>query len=282
MTRKLVAGVDTSTQSCKVRVTDAETGELVRFGQAKHPNGTSIDPSYWWDAFLQAAEQAGGLDDVEALAVGGQQHGMVILDRQGNVIRDAMLWNDTSCAPSIDALNKELGFEEWIRRTGCPLVVASTVAKARWLRDNEPENAERTAAICLPHDYLTWRLRGFGPENPKLDELTTDRSDASGTGYWSAEKDCWDEELLEMHRLAGDCIGAIKTAMSPHGFNMGVNLGKTAGAGVDGHVHLHVVPRWNGDTNFTTVVGQTRVLPEALPVTWARLREALAVRERGA
>ena len=91
-----------------------------------------------------------------------------------------------------------------------------------------------------------------------------------------------DEELLEMHRLAGDCIGAIKTAMSPHGFNMGVNLGKTAGAGVDGHVHLHVVPRWNGDTNFTTVVGQTRVLPEALPVTWARLREALAVRERGA
>ena len=94
MTRTLVAGVDTSTQSCKVRVTDAETGEMVRFGQAKHPNGTSIDPKFWWDAFLEAAQQAGGLDDVEALAVGGQQHGMVILDQQGNVIRDAMLWND--------------------------------------------------------------------------------------------------------------------------------------------------------------------------------------------
>ena len=74
MARTLVAGVDTSTQSCKVRVTDAETGELVRFGQAKHPNGTSVDPSYWWSAFQEAAEQAGGLDDVSALAVGGQQH----------------------------------------------------------------------------------------------------------------------------------------------------------------------------------------------------------------
>ena len=57
MARTLVAGVDTSTQSCKVRVTDAETGELVRFGQAKHPNGTSVDPSYWWSAFQEAAEQ---------------------------------------------------------------------------------------------------------------------------------------------------------------------------------------------------------------------------------
>ena len=57
MTRTLVAGVDTSTQSCKVRVTDAETGEMVRFGQAKHPNGTSIDPKYWWDAFLEASQQ---------------------------------------------------------------------------------------------------------------------------------------------------------------------------------------------------------------------------------
>ena len=66
MARTLVAGVDTSTQSCKVRVTDAETGELVRFGQAKHPNGTSVDPSYWWSAFQEAAEQAGGLDDVSA------------------------------------------------------------------------------------------------------------------------------------------------------------------------------------------------------------------------
>jgi len=87
-----------------------------------------------------------------------------------------------------------------------------------------------------------------------------------------------DEELLEMNRLAGECIAALKKAMSPHGFNLGVNLGRVAGAGVEGHVHLHIVPRWSGDTNFITVTGQTRVLPEALPVTWAKLREALLAR----
>ena len=70
MSRVLVAGVDTSTQSTKVRVTDAETGEMVRFGQAKHPDGTSVNPDAWWQAFQEAAEQAGGLDDVAALAVG--------------------------------------------------------------------------------------------------------------------------------------------------------------------------------------------------------------------
>lgn len=109
MTRVLVAGVDTSTQSTKVRITDAATGEQVRFGQAKHPDGTSVNPEFWWEAFTKAAEQAGGLDDVAALAVGGQQHGMVILDKQGNVIRDAMLWNDTSSAPQSATLIDKLG-----------------------------------------------------------------------------------------------------------------------------------------------------------------------------
>jgi Diadenosine tetraphosphate (Ap4A) hydrolase and other HIT family hydrolases len=87
-----------------------------------------------------------------------------------------------------------------------------------------------------------------------------------------------DMELLEMHRLAGACIAVLKENMAPHGFNMGINLGRIAGAGVDGHVHLHVVPRWSGDTNFTTVIGETRVLPEALSVTWTKLKKALSVR----
>ncbi len=85
MDRVLVAGVDTSTQSCKVRDTDAATGELVRFGQAKHPAGSTVNPDHWWRAFQEAASLAGGLDDVAAIAVGGQQHGMVALDEQGRV-----------------------------------------------------------------------------------------------------------------------------------------------------------------------------------------------------
>ena len=76
-------------------------------------------------------------------------------------------------------------------------------------------------------------------------------------------------ELMELTRVAEI---ALTEAYGPHGMNMGVNLGKPAGAGVPGHLHMHVVPRWNGDTNFMTVVGQTRVLPEELPVTGDKLR----------
>ena len=76
-------------------------------------------------------------------------------------------------------------------------------------------------------------------------------------------------ELMELTRVAEI---ALTEAYGPHGMNMGVNLGKPAGAGVPGHLHMHVVPRWNGDTNFMTVVGQTRVLPEELPATGDKLR----------
>ena len=80
------------------------------------------------------------------------------------------------------------------------------------------------------------------------------------------------EERGEMMALAAVAEAAITEAYAPHGMNMGINLGKPAGAGVPGHIHLHVVPRWNGDTNFMSVIGQTRVLPEELPQTADKLR----------
>ncbi len=80
MSARLVAGVDSSTQSCTVVVRDADTGDLVRKGRAPHPDGTEVDPAAWEAALGKAITAAGGLDDVEAIAVGGQQHGMVCLD----------------------------------------------------------------------------------------------------------------------------------------------------------------------------------------------------------
>lgn len=194
----LVAGVDSSTQSCKIVVRDSETGELVREGRASHPDGTSAPADSWWDALVEAVDDAGGLDDVEAISIGAQQHGMVTLDENGDLVRDALLWNDVRNSDQVDALNDELGADEWVNRVGNTLGESFTVTKLRWLRDEEPENAEKTFAVVLPHDYLTWRLKGGGPGNLNPDDLTTDRSDASGTGYWSAATGEYDMELLEL------------------------------------------------------------------------------------
>ena len=193
----LVMGVDSSTQSCKVVVVDAETGRIVREGRAAHPEGTSVDPEAWWDALQRAVEAAGGMSDVAAWSIGGQQHGLVALDADGRVIRDALLWNDTRSAGAAADLVAEFGAEQLAARTGLVPVASFTISKLRWLRDHEPENAARVAAVALPHDWLTWRLRGFGAAaGAALDELVTDRSDASGTGYWSAASGAYDRELL--------------------------------------------------------------------------------------
>ncbi|TFB47296.1 FGGY family carbohydrate kinase [Cryobacterium tagatosivorans] len=198
----LVAGVDSSTQSCKIVIRDAATGAFVRSGRAPHPAGSEVDPAAWWDALLVAIADAGGLADVAAISVAAQQHGMVALDDAGRVIRPALLWNDTRSAPAAAALVAEVGAGEYARRAGSVPVASFTVTKLRWLRDAEPANAARVAAVALPHDWLTWRLRGFGPAGesplgPVFTELTTDRSDASGTGYWSPRTGEYDLDLFE-------------------------------------------------------------------------------------
>ncbi|HKD97930.1 MAG TPA: FGGY family carbohydrate kinase [Micromonosporaceae bacterium] len=191
----LVAGVDSSTQSCKVVIRDAETGALVRAGSAAHPDGTEVDPAAWWDALHAAIVEAGGLDDVAAISVGAQQHGMVCLDGDGRVVRPALLWNDTRSAGAADALVAEFGgAQAWASAVGSVPVASFTVTKLRWLAEHEPDSLARTEAVCLPHDWLTWRLAGAG----SLDGLRTDRSDASGTGYWSPATGGYRQDLLRL------------------------------------------------------------------------------------
>jgi xylulokinase len=208
MARTLVAGVDSSTQSCKVMIRDARTGALVRSGVARHAAGTEIDPEVWHRAFDAAVQQAGGLADVAAAAIAGQQHGLVALDAEGAVVRDAILWNDTRSAPDARDLVAELGAgdeacgrQAWADRVGNVPVASLTVSKLRWLARCEPEHLTRTAAVALPHDWLTWRLRG----SQSLDDLATDRSEASGTGYFDAAANVYDRELLA---LAGGAAAA--------------------------------------------------------------------------
>jgi xylulokinase len=199
---------------------------MVRFGQAKHPDGTSVNPEYWWQAFLEASRQAGGLDDVSALSVGGQQHGMVLLDAQGQVVRDALLWNDTRSASEADELIAQLGTadtapneddkhdeydepddptlrgkQRWVRAVGSSPVASLTITKVAWVAKHEAQNAAKVAAVCLPHDWLSWRIAGFGPVehgDVHLEALFTDRSDASGTGYFDSARNVYRMDLFKL------------------------------------------------------------------------------------
>jgi xylulokinase len=229
----LVAGIDSSTQSCKLVVCDADTGETVRSASSPHPGGTEVAPARWWDALTTTIADAGGIDDVAAVSVGAQQHGMVCLDSAGEVVRDALLWNDTRSAGAAADLIDELGGAgEWANRVGVVPVASFTATKLRWLADHEPEHADATAAVCLPHDWLTWRLSG----STDISELTTDRSDASGTGYFSAATNRYDDGLLEMAlrgrrpRLPAVLDPSGSRSQTSHGARLGPGAGDNAAA----------------------------------------------------
>jgi xylulokinase len=189
----LVAGIDCSTQSTKILVCDAETGAVLRSGSASHPDATEVDPAVW-AAALDTASAGGLLEDVAAIAVGGQQHGMVTLDEAGEVVRPALLWNDTRSAGAATDLIAELGGpEKWAEAVGSVPVASFTVTKLRWLATHEPENAARVAKVLLPHDWLTARLSTDGVAGAR-----TDRGDASGTGYWAPSTGDYRMDLLRL------------------------------------------------------------------------------------
>lgn len=233
----LVAGIDSSTQACKVVLADAASGEIVATGRADHPDGTEADPQAWWDALLTAGD--GLLTRADAIAVAGQQHGMVTLDAGGDVVRPALLWNDTRSAAAARDLTAELGgAQAWADAVGLVLVASFTVTKLRWLATHEPDAAARVAQVLLPHDWLTWQLAGR-PDRP-----TTDRGDASGTGYWSAATGEYRADLLRLAlgrdaalpRVAApaEVVGRTETgaAVAPGtGDNMGAALGLGMAAG---------------------------------------------------
>ena len=232
----LVAGVDSSTQSTKVVLCQAEDGAIVASASAPHPDGTECDPEYWWQALRQAGD--GLLDQAAAVGVAAQQHGMVALDEAGEVIRPAILWNDMRAAPQTRDLIAELGGPaEWARRTGSVPAVSFTVTKLRWMAEREPESARRLHRVVLPHDWLTWRL-GFGRPGTKAipdGEPVTDRGDASGTGYFSPADGQWLPDIAE--RALGRPVATPRLAtpaevvgQTPDGAVLSAGTGDNMGA----------------------------------------------------
>ncbi|MEO9322829.1 xylulokinase [Nocardioides sp. C4-1] len=227
----LVLGIDSSTQSTKAVLVDADDGTVVESRTAPHPPGTEVDPRAWLAAYDQAAGPL--VDRAQAVAVAGQQHGMVALDAAGEPVRDALLWNDTRSASSALELVEEIGGPQACAdAVGSVLVASFTATKLRWLRDHEPDAARRVAQVLLPHDYVSRHVAAAGSR------AFTDRGDASGTGYFDASSGEWRHDLLAKalgHEaevptvVAGGAVAATTESGAVVGAGTGDNMGGALG-----------------------------------------------------
>jgi xylulokinase len=247
----LVAGVDTSTQSTKVVVVDADTGATVALGRAPHEvTGTGgareTDPEAWWQALRDALDQTGRAAEIAAISVAGQQHGLVVLDGAGRPVRPAKLWNDTESAEDARRMVADFGASWWAEHIGLVPVASFTATKWAWLRRVEPDSAAATRAIRLPHDFLTERLTGAG---------VTDRGDASGTAWWSTATEGYaddvldrpdqqvDRSLLPQVLGPGDPAGQVTAAAARHlGLRPGIHVGPGTGDNAGAAVGLGLTP----------------------------------------
>ncbi|WP_028280677.1 xylulokinase [Arthrobacter sp. H5] len=256
-----VIGVDSSTQSCKVLVVDPDNGRVLSSGSAPHPDGTSVDPAVWVDALRTAWAGAAPADDVAGVSVAAQQHGMVALDSAGQPVHDALLWNDTRSAPQAAAMLTELGADAWVDAVNVVPVASFTLTKLAWLAQHRPELAERVDRVVLPHDYLNHALTG---------EYFTDRSDASGTAYFSPTTDSYRTDLLEKFFgrvpllppvvAPGDHGGRLLPGWSAGTAVVGAGAGDNAGAALglglnEGEV---VVSIGTSGTVFTSAAAPSR------------------------
>jgi len=137
---------------------------------------------------------------------------------------------------------------------------------------DKPREPDNEANLILHRGRHAFVILNAFPYNPGHVMVTPFRH-VGGLGELSPEERL---EIMDLLALSHDVIEA---EMHPQGANVGVNLGRTAGAGILGHIHVHIVPRWNGDTNFMPVIGQTKVIPEGLTETYRKLRAAFAARE---
>ncbi|MGB3482099.1 MAG: FGGY family carbohydrate kinase [Mycobacterium sp.] len=212
--RGVVLGVDSSTQSCKVEIRDADTGRLYSTGSAPHPPAfppsSEQHPIDWVTAFVSATRAALAACAepiaVQAISVAAQCHGLVLLDGAGQPLRAAKLWNDTTGAPNLARLVDRIGSRRWVLRIGSLPTAAFTIAKLAWIAEHEPKLLDRVGAVLLPHDYLTYWLTG---------NRVTDRSDASGTGYFDATAGEWITEYLNLAAGACDWVPKLPTVLGP-------------------------------------------------------------------
>ncbi|MEU7182208.1 MULTISPECIES: FGGY family carbohydrate kinase [Streptomyces] len=227
----IVAGLDSSSESTQIVVCDADTGAVIRQGYAPHPveKGPEVDPQAWLMSLGEAAGN-GLLEGVQAIGVAAQQHGVVPLDAEGNLVRPALLGNDKRAqGAAADLIGSLGGRTAWAQAIGAVPQAAHPVTKLRWLARTEPANAVRITEVMQPQDWLAWQLLG------RPARRTTDRGGASATGFWSAATESYRPDLVELalgHQVRlPEVLGPAGTAgFTPEGLLISAGTGDTMAA----------------------------------------------------
>lgn len=189
-------GIDLGTSSVKVLLINEDEIEksVSRDYPVSYPeaNYSEQNPNDWYNQTISALDELlAGVDanTVKAMSFSGQMHGLVMLDKNDNVIRPAILWNDGRSTTEVDYLNNEIGTDYLLKHTGNIAFAGFTAPKLLWVKNNEPENFRKISKVMLPKDYLAYRLSGVS---------ATDVSDASGTLYFDVANREWSKEMLDI------------------------------------------------------------------------------------
>lgn len=190
-------GLDVGTTGAKVLLVD-DGGRVVRSATAEYPLSTpkplwsEQNPEDWWNgastAFRSVIRNSGvRAEEISAIGLTGQMHGLVLLDTRGAVLRPSILWNDQRTGRQCEEITRTIGIPRLLELTANQVLPGFTAPKLLWVRENEPDVYRRIAHILLPKDYVRYRLTG---------ELMSDVSDASGTSLFDVKKREWSAEML--------------------------------------------------------------------------------------
>ena len=255
---RLFIGIDSGTQGTKAVVFSEKSGALLAESYAQyalienHKGGREQNPEDWISACREVIHNvlkadAVNVEHICGIGVSGQQHGMVPLDKDGNVIRAAKLWCDTETVAQCETLTKRLGGAEVVnQRIGNQIAVGFTASKILWLKENEPENYAKLDSVLLPHDYINFWLTG---------EKVTDLGDASGTAYFDVRERKWSEDVLDAIDKTGklrECLPRLVQAHEPAGL---VQRGILEEFGLSGDI---IVSSGGGD-NMMAAIGTGNV-----------------------
>ena len=215
---KYLLGIDLGTSGTKT-VLFEETGRAVASETIEYPlyqpkNGwAEQEPEDWWNAArdtVKAVIAKSGVkpEDVKGVGISGQMHGLVLLDREGRVLRRSILWCDGRTQEECDEITQTIGKERLIELSANPALTGFTAGKILWVRKHEPEVYEKAAHILLPKDYVRYRLTG---------EYAAEMSDASGTNLLDVSHRCWSEEILEKLHIDKNLLPPLLESSDPAG-----------------------------------------------------------------